>query len=127
MKHTVLRQTRLQLAAFVASCSMLGASTAFAQASSGAMQPNTPPHSLSQPQKGNGAGDAVITARAKAALLSAHGVDSNNVHVTTTRGVVKLTGHVADSTQKRNAEEAVQKLDGVTAVRNELTVDGATK
>jgi len=52
-------------------------------------------------------------------------VDSNNVHVTTAGGVVKLEGHVAAAAQKQAAGDAVQSLDGVTAVQNDLTVEGA--
>lgn len=84
-----------------------------------------PPESLSVPSHGSGVSDTVLTARAKIALLGAAHVDSNDVHVATQGGVVRLTGHVASAEQKQKAGAVVQGLDGIRAVQNELTV-GAT-
>jgi osmotically-inducible protein OsmY len=103
----------------------LMANSAWCQASN-AMRPKAvPPESLSTPSRGIGVNDGIISARAKTALLRADHVDSNNVHVTTAGGVVKLEGHVAAAAQKQAAGDAVQSLDGVTAVQNDLTVEGA--
>lgn len=103
----------------------LMASEAWCQASSTMPRKAVPPESLSTPSRGIGVNDGIITARAKMALLRAVHVDSNNVHVTTAGGVVKLEGHVANAEQKQAAGDAVQSLDGVTAVQNDLTVEGA--
>ena len=106
---------------------MVVATGAWGQASSEATQPKVPPESLSVPSQGSGLSDSVITARAKAALIGADHVHAGDVHVTTTGAVVTLTGHVASAMEKQAAEDTVQRLDGVTAVRNELAVGGAAK
>jgi hyperosmotically inducible protein len=86
-----------------------------------------PPHSLSVPSQSSAVSDSVITARAKMALLGAHGTDAGSVHVTTNGGVVLLTGHVASATQKQKVDEVVRGLDGVTDVHNELAIQGSSK
>ncbi len=106
---------------------VLAAGGAWGQASSGTVPRKVAPETLSVPAQGSGLSDSVITARAKAALMGTDHVHSGDVHVTTTGAIVKLTGHVASAAEKQAAEEAVQKLDGVTAVRNELVIDGAAK
>jgi osmotically-inducible protein OsmY len=98
------------------------------QPGSGAMPPGTaPPESLSVPTQNSGTADTILTARAKAALVGASGVDSGDVHVTTTRGVVRLTGRVPTRAQRDKAGQAVQSLDGVNAVQNDLIVGGPAK
>lgn len=107
---------------------MLAAGGAWSQASSGTMPAQAvPPHSLSVPSQGSGVSDSVITARAKMALLGAKDTDAADVHVTTSGGVVMLTGHVASATQKQKAEDVVRGLDGVTEVHNALAVQGPSK
>jgi hyperosmotically inducible protein len=63
--------------------------------------------------------DAGLTARIKAKLLA----DSiTGTTVDTTNGVVTLTGAVASDEQKARAEKHARETDGVTAVKNELTI-----
>ena len=57
-----------------------------------------------------------------AALASTDGLESNDVHVTTDRATVTLTGTVADAAQRERAGSIVQHLDGVTSVTNLLQV-----
>lgn len=110
-------------------CSLiLAASGAWSQASSSTARPKSvPPESLSTPSKGLGVSDSVLTARAKIALMRADHIDSNDVHVSTSGGVVKLEGHVSTAEQKQKAGDTVQSLDGVTAVQNDLVVGGGEK
>ena len=106
---------------------VLAAGGAWGQAGSEAVPPKVAPESLTVPSQSSGLSDSAITARAKAALMSAGHVHASHVHVTTTGGVVTLTGHVAHAAEKQAAGDTVQKLDGVTAVHNALVVDGADK
>ncbi|WP_421028615.1 BON domain-containing protein [Paraburkholderia sp. A1RO-5L] len=92
------------------------AAGAFAQSGSGAARPEVPPpHGLvaGSSSVGSETNDAIITARARAALLGTADLDSNDVHITTNRGVVTLTGTVSDDAQKNRAAQSIQELDGV--------------
>ena len=94
-------------------------------APSGANRPAVaPPHGLTpgNPSVGTHTSDTVLTARAKAALAGADGLQSNEVHVTTNHARVTLTGTVADAAQRDRAGSVVQHLDGVTSVTNLLQV-----
>jgi hypothetical protein len=106
---------------------LLAAGGAWGQASSEAVPPKRAPESLTVPSQSSGVSDSIITARAKAALMGADHVPSGDVHVTTNGGVVTLRGHVASVVEKQAAQSTVQKLDDVTAVRNDLVVDGTAK
>lgn len=106
---------------------MLAASGAWGQPSSGAAPPKVAPESLTVPSQSSGLSDSIITARAKAALMGTDHVHASNVHVTTTGGVVTLTGQVAEAAERQAAEDAVQRLDGVTAVHNQLMVRSTAK
>jgi osmotically-inducible protein OsmY len=56
--------------------------------------------------------------------LERHGeVDASEIEVTCNNGVVKLTGKVENRRAKREAEECVEQIYGVTDVMNELKVD----
>ena len=94
-------------------------------APSGANRPGVPPpHGLTSaaPSAGTNTSDTLITARAKAALAGTDGLESNDVHVTTDRATVTLTGTVANAAQRDRAGSVVQHLDGVTSVTNLLQV-----
>jgi len=69
--------------------------------------------------------DTYITSKIKAQYLTAKGLDSDNVHVTTDRGVVTLRGTVPSETQEHQAVEIARKTDGVKSVENYL--QAATK
>lgn len=69
--------------------------------------------------------DGAITTKVKAALLNAKDVKgSQNIHVETTAGAVRLTGTVPTRQAKAAAAAAAKTVDGVTRVRNDLKVSG---
>ena len=66
--------------------------------------------------------DSWITLKAKMALLADDKVSSTDVHVTTQKGVVTLTGKVDSNEAKQAAEADAQKIDGAQKVVNRLVV-----
>jgi hyperosmotically inducible periplasmic protein len=66
--------------------------------------------------------DATITTKVKAALLQAKGVKSTDISVTTTKGVVLLSGFVEDPAQASRAGHVASGVGGVREVRNTLQV-----
>ena len=109
-------------AGFAGLCVVLGAQVALSrsspQAGSAEPQPSAPPNQLpphnlavANPGYGGEASDTFITAHAKAALMAADGVNSSDVHVTTQRGAVTLTGTVPDEAQRDKAESVVHEGD----------------
>ncbi|OMG75115.1 transport-associated protein [Burkholderia ubonensis] len=66
--------------------------------------------------------DTAITAKAKAALAGKEDLSSGDIHVTTQRGDVVLTGSVPDTSQRATAVNIVRQLDGVRDVRDQLAV-----
>jgi osmotically-inducible protein OsmY len=66
--------------------------------------------------------DAWLTTKAKIAVLSSVGTSGTSIHVDTVNGRVTLHGTVRDPSEKRAAEEAARKIDGVTEVRNLIQV-----
>jgi len=55
-------------------------------------------------------------------LASTPGVNANEINVTSTDGVVTLSGDVDSASAASAAVQAAQGVTGVTAVHNELTV-----
>jgi len=66
--------------------------------------------------------DAWITAKVKAALLTAEDVPATSVHVDTVDGLVTLHGSVPTASEKANAEVAARGVKGMKEVRNLLQV-----
>lgn len=66
--------------------------------------------------------DAWITGKAKIALLTADDVSATAVNVDTVDGRVTLHGKVRTEAEKKNAGDAVAKIEGVQEVRNLLQV-----
>ena len=72
--------------------------------------------------------DTAITLEVKTLLLEKKIVDNKSsfnplaVHVETTNGVVKLTGHVKNDQEKTRAGEIAQSAKGVTSVDNQLVI-----
>jgi osmotically-inducible protein OsmY len=66
--------------------------------------------------------DAWLTAAAKSRLLATSDVPALDVNVDTDHQVVTLFGSVPSETSKKLAENAVKKVDGVRAVKNELQI-----
>lgn len=66
--------------------------------------------------------DATITMKVKTALIADPTVKATDVNVDTSRGVVKLTGVVADQTQVDRAAQIARSVGGVLNVDNNLRV-----
>lgn len=67
-------------------------------------------------------GDSSVTAKVKSALLNEKSIHSTDIKVTTTAGVVTLTGFVSSSEQSEQAEGVAKLVEGVKSVKNELKV-----
>ncbi|WP_140919082.1 molecular chaperone OsmY [Limnobaculum xujianqingii] len=67
-------------------------------------------------------GDSTITAKVKSALLDHKSIESTHISVETTGGVVTLSGFVTSTEQMTQANEVVEKVEGVKSVSNKLQV-----
>lgn len=67
-------------------------------------------------------GDALITSKVKAKLLSEEDIASRHIGVKTNEGIVQLTGDVASSAQSALVESIAKTVDGVKSVKNDLQV-----
>lgn len=96
-------------------CTGLGLSaTAFAEPTG----PNDPvAHSDSA---GAAIADTAITAKVKARLMGEHSLNKSDISVTTTNGVVTLSGTASGRHAKAEAGEMSRSVDGVKSVDNEL-------
>lgn len=65
--------------------------------------------------------DVVLTGKVKNALIVSK-VDTGNLNVDTANGVVTLKGSVPTAAQKATAEKVAKQVEGVTSVKNSLTV-----
>lgn len=68
--------------------------------------------------------DTAITARIETLFAVNEYLSPLNINTTTQNGLVTLTGSVEDEIQKDLAEDLAKTVDGVTEVRNNLTVVG---
>ncbi len=75
------------------------------------------PHSDSV---GAAVGDTAITAKVKTKYLGDDRLKQSHVKVTTTNGVVTLTGRASGSDARQAAEQLAQGVDGVKSVDNQL-------
>lgn len=66
--------------------------------------------------------DAAITAKVKTAIFADPGVKSTEVNVETYKGVVQLSGFVADPAAAQKAADAARGVKGVTSVKNDIRV-----
>ncbi|WP_352432699.1 BON domain-containing protein [Pyrinomonas sp.] len=71
---------------------------------------------------GQGAQDAYIWGKVRAALLAANDLRDSTINVDVENEVVTLRGTVANADQRRRAEEVAKGIEGVKSVRNELKV-----
>jgi hyperosmotically inducible protein len=69
--------------------------------------------------------DTKITTKVKAAFAAGKGIDSDDIHVTTTAGVVKLSGQVKNSSMAARVVAIAKNTEGVRAVTNDLRVNPA--
>jgi hyperosmotically inducible periplasmic protein len=70
--------------------------------------------------------DTAITAGVKSKLALERNLDSSNITVETTNGMVTLTGSVSDTAARSAAETAARSFAGVTNVNNRLNVPSPT-
>lgn len=69
--------------------------------------------------------DGTITTRVKTSLLNAPNVDATRIDVSTTGGVVTLTGTVKSQAQVGEAVAAARKVEGVRDVKSSLKIEGS--
>ncbi len=66
--------------------------------------------------------DSVITSTVKARFVQDKTVDASAISVETLNGTVMLSGFAKNSEEKAAAETLTRKVEGVKAVKNEITV-----
>jgi hyperosmotically inducible protein len=71
--------------------------------------------------------DAVITTKVKAALVESPTASARQIDVETYRGTVQLNGFVDSAAESTAAAAAARRVEGVTAVKNNLTVRGGPR
>ena len=80
----------------------------------------TPP--TAAPTTGDKIDDASITAQVKSALLSHHSTSAIHTGVSTTDGVVTLTGIAKNDAEKSLVTKLTEDINGVTSVVNNMTI-----
>jgi osmotically-inducible protein OsmY len=74
-------------------------------------------------EAGRAVNNIALAARVKAALIGTRALTSSNIDVgATTNGVVTLTGSAENATKRDLAERLALSVQGVTAVRNDITI-----
>ena len=66
--------------------------------------------------------DATITARIKARFVENQQVDAAAISVETLNGTVMLSGFAKNAAERTTAEDIARGVNGVKAVKNEITV-----
>lgn len=66
--------------------------------------------------------DAAITARVKAALATAHGLQSMSIDVVTEKGVVSLFGTTDSDASRKRVTRLAAAVEGVASVDNRLII-----
>ena len=69
--------------------------------------------------------DASITAKVKAAFVKDPMVKALQVNVDTFKGAVQLSGFVDTAEQKSRAEQVARGINGVSDVKNNITIKAA--
>ena len=69
--------------------------------------------------------DAAITAKVKSALIADSRLSGLSIDVDTTKNIVTLRGTVASDELRRHAEDIARKIEGVTDVKNDLSLKPA--
>jgi len=73
-------------------------------------------------QMGQAIDDTAITTSVKTKLLAADNLKGLDIKVETVKGVVTLTGKVANAAAKELAVTLTQSVDGVVSVNDELVI-----
>jgi hyperosmotically inducible protein len=68
--------------------------------------------------------DAALTSKVHTALANDVGLKTLRINVDSDKGVVTLKGRVDSEDTKRRAEAVAKRVNGVTAVKNQLQVKG---
>lgn len=72
--------------------------------------------------------DSTVTAKVKSALMDDKGIESGDISVSTTKGVVTLTGFVPSQAVASQAVAVATKTEGVQSVSDKLQIkDNATQ
>jgi osmotically-inducible protein OsmY len=66
--------------------------------------------------------DSWITTKVKSEMIADNKVSANKISVTTTQGVVRLTGTVPTVQESYRAATIARDIKGVTAVENDIRV-----
>ena len=66
--------------------------------------------------------DSAITAAVKTKFVENKDVDASAISVETLNGTVMLSGFAKNATEKATAESLTWKVDGVKAVKNQITI-----
>jgi osmotically-inducible protein OsmY len=66
--------------------------------------------------------DSWITTKVKSDLLATKDISSTHISVTTTKGVVTLTGTAATTQESNKAAEVARGVAGVKDVKNDIRV-----
>lgn len=66
--------------------------------------------------------DTVITAKVKTAILAEPGLKSMEINVETFKGIVQLSGFVAQASDQQVAVRTAQNVHGVKSVKNDMRV-----
>lgn len=74
----------------------------------------------------DGAADMAITAKVKTALAGDDQLSALSINVDTSGAVVTLTGPAPTQAARERATDLAKAVDGVTEVRNQLVVGGAS-
>ena len=65
-------------------------------------------------------GDAWVTTKVKAGILNEPSLKVTQINVETYKGTVQLSGFVDNAASRAKAAEIAGKVEGVTAVKNDL-------
>jgi len=71
--------------------------------------------------------DTAITAKVKTELMAEASLKDSKIHVTTTNGVVTLSGSIANANDKALANTITKSVAGVKSVDNDLRTPGTTE
>ena len=86
--------------------------------------PNASERAHNRETVSNGAHNATLTTKVKAALANDAGMKTlGNIDVDSDNGVVTLKGKVNSADLKKKAGDIAKKVDGVKSVKNQLSVE----
>jgi outer membrane biogenesis lipoprotein LolB len=74
---------------------------------------------------GAGLSDGYLWVKARYDLAAANDLSDSTIYVDVENGAVTLTGSVPTPAQKARAEQVVKSVEGVTSVKNQITIAGS--